>query len=298
MISIVIASADSQLLALVKANINQTIGVPYEVLAFGNSNERRGICEIYNEGIAQAKYPVLCFMHEDISFVTQNWGQHVLQTFAQQPSFGIIGVAGTTFKSIMPIGWPSEGSPEAERCNILQSYKRSNKETTHVYKDPLNESLSYVVVVDGVWMCVKKEVTDRYRFDADTFKGFHCYDVDFCLSAGKEFAIGVTYNVLLQHASEGGWNRKWMEESLLLYNKWKYFLPLSTTPLPKKRMQKIEKQNFRFWLQRVHAWGFNKELAYQILHESKVKKVLGLKYFLKLHYSIFKIYAFDDKKQL
>lgn len=296
MISVIIASADPALLALVKKSIDETIGVPYEVLAFANGDGAKSIASIYNEGIRLAKYPVLCLMHEDVSFVTQNWGEAVMQTFDQNPRLGIIGVAGTTFKSVMPIGWPSEGSPEAERSNLLQSYKYTPKETARIYKNPENETVSPVVAVDGVWMCVRKEVAAKYRFDDKTFKGFHCYDVDFCLSAGKDFTVAVIYNVLLNHLSEGNWDRTWLEQSLLLYKKWESFLPQFTVPFSKKRVRKIERQNFRFWLQRIRAQGFDKKLAFQILHRPKLFKVLGLKYFLKLHYSIFKEYHFDRQQ--
>lgn len=290
MISVIIASADPTLLTRVKASIEATIGVPYEVLAFDNAGGRRSICEVYNEGISLARYPVLCLMHEDVVFMTPDWGKAVTQTFRQHPHIGVLGIAGSTFKSVMPIGWPSEGSPETERCNLVQAFKHLRKERFHNYKNPGNEPLSEVVVVDGVWMCVKKEVTDKYRFDDQTFKGFHGYDIDFCLAAGKDHKIAVVYNVLLEHLSEGNWNRTWISQSLLLQEKWASALPRSTVPLPVQRVQKIERHNFRFWLRQVHALGFDKKLPFKVLYSRRILQVVGLKYFLKLHISILKVY--------
>ena len=296
MISIVIASADPKLLQQVKLNIAQTIGLPYEILAFNNSNSAKGICEIYNEGISQAKYAILCFMHEDIAFVTNDWGIVVQELFQQHSKLGVIGIAGSTFKSIMPIGWPNQGSHETERSHLLQSHKYADKETFHANLNPNNERLAKVVVVDGAWMCVKKEVTERFVFDSDTFKGFHCYDIDFCLSAGRAFEIAVTYDVLLHHFSEGRLDRNWMEQSLLLYYKWEDELPKSLVPLSKKRIRKIEKQNFRYWLKQIHALGFEEKIAYRLLHRPRLFKILGLKYFLKFHYSIFALYHLKKKR--
>lgn len=292
MISIIIASANPQLLQNVKANIDETIGVPYEVLAFENGDGAKGICDLYNEGIRKAKHDILCFMHEDIKFVTNKWGGLVWDAFQQHTKVGIIGIAGSTFKSIMPIGWPSQGSHETERCHLLQSSKYTKKDTFHAYLNPQKEQLSRVVVVDGVWMCVRKKVTEEFLFDSNTFKNFHCYDIDFCLSAGTSFEIAVIYNVLLHHFSEGNIDRAWMEQSLLLYDKWEDTLPKSTIPLSKRRIRKIEKQNFRYWLKQIHVFGFDKKLAFRLLHRHKLIKILGLKYFLKFHYSILNEYYF------
>jgi hypothetical protein len=187
MISIIIASVDPKLFQQVKQNIAETIGVPYEVIAFENSNGARGICEVYNEGIDKATQDILCFMHEDLAISTKDWGRIVHDIFQQHPKLGVIGIAGSTYKSVMPTGWASQGFPESERTNILQSFKHIEYKTIHACVNPANESLAKVVAVDGAWMCVRKEVCRHIRFDDVRFKKFHCYDIDFCLAAGKQY---------------------------------------------------------------------------------------------------------------
>ncbi|HEV7331928.1 MAG TPA: glycosyltransferase [Flavisolibacter sp.] len=295
MISVIIASANPALLEQVKANIEETIGVSFEILSFENAGGAKGICEIYNEGIAKANYPILCFMHEDISMLTSNWGQRVEDCFQQNPSLGVLGVAGSTFKSAVPIGWPSQGLPVSERINLVQSFSYTAKETGPVCVNPHNEQLAKVAVVDGVWMCVRKEVTEHIRFDKDTFKHFHCYDIDFCLAAGRCNEIAVTYDILLHHFSEGRFDRRWMEESLLLYKKWEGALPRAVSPLTAGQIRKIEKQNFRYWLKTIHHLGFDKRLAFWLLHRPKIRQVLGWKYYLKFHYSIINEYYFRKR---
>lgn len=73
MISIIICSKNKDLLKDVSANIELTIGVPYEIIAIENNKGEFGICKAYNDGASKAKYDIFCFMHEDISFETQNW---------------------------------------------------------------------------------------------------------------------------------------------------------------------------------------------------------------------------------
>jgi hypothetical protein len=298
MISVIIASADPKLLAQVRINVEETIGLPYEVLAFDNRDGAKGICEIYNEGIVQAKFDLLCFMHEDIAFETKDWGKITRDIFDQHPQLGIIGIAGSTYKSIMPTGWASQGSPESERSNLLQSFKYITYQTIRACVNPNNEQLAKVVAVDGAWMCVRREVCNNFLFDNDTFKKFHCYDLDFCLSVGKQYEIAVTYDILLNHFSEGKFDHQWMEQTLLLFEKWEKELPRSTNPLTTEQVRRIEKQNFRYWVKQMRLFGFPQKLAYQMLHRRRIKEILGLKYYLKFHYSIFAFYHLKKKKTL
>lgn len=295
MISIIIASANPQLLLQIKLNIEETVGVPYEIIAFENSSGAKGMCEMYNEGIDKAKYDILCFMHEDLALKNIGWGEAVQKLFSRHPKLGVLGIAGSTYKSIVPGGWGSPGSKGAERSNLIQSFKYMKKDSLRPYVNPNDESWSRVVVVDGAWICVKREVVNKYRFDSETFKGFHCYDIDFCLSAGKEYDIAVTYEVLINHFSEGKLDKAWMQETFKLFYKWENDLPRSLTELSDKQIRKTEKINFRFWLKQLRLLDFDSKIAYKVLHRPKVKKVLGLKYFLKFHYTIFAI--FHSKKK-
>ena len=99
MISIIISSVNKNQLRLVAENIRKTIGVPFELLSFDNHEGKYGICEIYNKGIAKAKYDILCFMHEDIEIHTDKWGNIVSAYFENNKELGLVGVAGSDNKS-------------------------------------------------------------------------------------------------------------------------------------------------------------------------------------------------------
>lgn len=292
MVSIIIASANESLLQEVQQNIANTIGIEHELLVFPNADGKRGICDIYNEGIEKAKYPIRCFMHEDIAFHTIGWGKIVENIFEQHPSVGIVGIAGSTYKSLMPIGWPNQATQQSERSHLIQSFKYLNLPQQHFCLNPFNEVLAKVVVADGAWLCIKKEVTDRFRFDSKTFRHFHCYDLDYCLTAGKAYDVAITYEVLLHHFSDGNLDEKWMEEQLLFFRKWEQELPASTEPLSLQKLRSYEKQNFRYWVKLLRRLKFKKTIAFYLLYRPKVRKVLGLKYFLKLHYTIWRYYTF------
>ncbi len=131
MLSIIISSADSLMLENVSKNIDDTVGVPYEILAFPNSGANsEGICAVYNKGIKKAKYDILCFCHEDLVFRTRNWGKIVADIFeweGEDRNIGLLGVVGSTYKALTPSGWDANAASGQgiafDYANIIQSYK-------------------------------------------------------------------------------------------------------------------------------------------------------------------------------
>ncbi len=58
--------------------------------------------------------------------------------------------------------------------------------------------------LDGVFMAMRREVPERVRFDAETFDGFHFYDLDFCHRAALSgLRLAVTTNIVALHESVG-----------------------------------------------------------------------------------------------
>jgi len=81
MISIIICSRTTSISDELIQNINQTIGIPFELVIIDNSNNFYSIFSAYNEGVKRSKYEVLCFMHDDIIFKTNDWGISVMHRF-------------------------------------------------------------------------------------------------------------------------------------------------------------------------------------------------------------------------
>ncbi|MBC7850701.1 MAG: hypothetical protein H7Y31_13250, partial [Chitinophagaceae bacterium] len=175
MISIIICSADPRKLSFVTDNITNTIGLPFEVIAIDNSNGQYGICEAYNTGAKKATHSFLCFMHEDVFFETDNWGEIVCRHL-NNPSIGLIGIAGGDAKSIVPSSWSIPVF--SNEINITQHSKKNpaEKERQLVSRGSSISAANRVVVLDGVWLCTRKTVFGEYQFDQKTFTGFHGYD--------------------------------------------------------------------------------------------------------------------------
>lgn len=295
MISIVICSADQNELSKVSENIRHTVGVPYEIIAIDNRAARRGICEVYNEGVKRARFDLVCFMHEDITIRTENWGNVVVQIFERDPAIGIVGVAGGGYKSLAPAGWYQLEFHSEERSyqNVLQGYKFNEKEEIHAYHNPRNERLSRVVCVDGLWFCTKRDIAWRFPFDSKLLTAFHGYDLDFCLSVFPHYKIMVTYDVLMKHASEGNFDKRWLDQVLKLHKKWSYALPLTTSVMRGNEMYDIEKRSFKKLIEQMIRWKYSYwQIQTMLWYSAKTKQMSkrvvfkGFLHFLKLHLHI------------
>jgi hypothetical protein len=250
MLSLIICSRDINVLAAVSKNVAETIGVPYEIVAIDNSKNKYTIFQAYNEGIEQSKYEFLCFMHEDISFKTAGWGRVVVESFENNKNLGILGVAGSSYKTFIPSGWIAAYAEKGVYVNLLQSFK-DKREDLHAYANPRQEAYAKVISVDGVWFCTRKSIAEKTRFDDSTFKGFHCYDVDFSLNVGLQYDVAVTFDILINHFSEGSFDKDWATETLKLHKKWKSTLPLAAEQLPKGIRAELEFKAFHGILPKV-----------------------------------------------
>lgn len=236
MISIIICYAKKKELDRATASILETIGEPFEIISVDNSESKYGICQAYNLGASTAKGDIFCFMHEDISFETKGWGITVRKHLSDQ-RVGLIGVAGGASKSLVPWSW----SPVIfdSEINLIQHYKFALKESAHIYKTNYpenNNPIKKVVSIDGVWICIRREVFSEFQFDADNFQGFHGYDIDFSLQVSTKFAVCVVSDVLIHHYSEGRFNKQWLESAIKVSNKWKASLPASVIPLGREKL--------------------------------------------------------------
>jgi len=226
MISIIICSRKPDIPKSLKDNISETIGLGYELVVIDNSQNKYSIFQAYNEGVHRAKYPLLCFFHEDIMFHTKGWGKNVKKHF-DEDQIGLIGIAGAHFVPKAPFSWNTYRISTS--VNIIQRISQKNGFNTEHW-----EKLNYMtnsksveaVVIDGVWFCVRKSLFNSIKFDEVTFTSFHCYDIDICLQVRKlGFQVRVISDVLLEHFSQGRFDGKWILETEKLFEKWKSQLP-------------------------------------------------------------------------
>lgn len=265
MISVLVCSVNPALLTNLKLNIEHTIGTEFELISYDNRSAKKGICSVYNSLAQQAKYDILCFTHEDVKIHSDNWGK-ALDSLLENEAIGLVGISGAVYKSAYPSTW-SACSPELYRINAIQHFR--NKPGTQLsIVNPDNSSYARVAVMDGVFMCTRKSVWAENNFNSDSLKGFHGYDMDYSLCIGLKYKVVVSFEILLEHFSEGNLTKDWLSDSLLVHRKWKNRLPLKVVPISNELKKKSDYRSCQSFL--VNAMR---------LHTSKS---LVLKYYLSL----------------
>ena len=247
MLSIIVCSRNKYLPEDFVANILNTVGVVYEIIPIDNSENQYSIFSAYNIGFAKSKYPYICFVHEDVFFHTANWGERVI-AHLQNPNTGIIGLAGAGIVTRVPASWSSLLSLSE---NIIQS-DRSGKKETEIFRLPLNynKSVRSVILLDGVFMCMRRELMEKIRFD-ETLNGFHGYDFDISIqSTVKGYVNNVIYDIVLEHFSRGKTDKLYYKNLITVFKKWESYLPVSLNNSSEKMLSEITK-NEDYNLQRL-----------------------------------------------
>jgi glycosyltransferase involved in cell wall biosynthesis len=243
MLSVIIATRNSELLNQLTDNIQKTIGIEFELIAINGINHNRGICHIYNQGAARAKFPFLCFIHEDILFHTDSWGQKLINHL-QNKDIALVGVLGATIKTKSP---SEVFLPVNNLTRVNQLQRRVGKAPEHYCNNPNNEVYSEVKALDGMFLACTKTNHLSYPFDEHVLTGFHGYDIDFSLGQATNGKIIVVYDILLEHFSSGGHSPLWVEDQLKLKKKWEKQLP-SYLPSDRKWIRSAEINNTEVFL--------------------------------------------------
>lgn len=248
MISVIISTYKKDTFNQFAENLSKSIGVEYELIAIDNPS-KYSLCEAYNIGIKESKFPYLCFVHEDVTFKTPEWGKHIVSVMQNDTNIGLIGVAGSKFKSSFPLsGWGQGPSlKKYKRGHII--HKIGNKPEEYVNFDiyPDSAEVEDVVCVDGVFLLAKKEIFDTCKFDEQNLTGFHGYDTDISLQVFFQgFRVVVDRRLLLIHSSGGNYNREYTLANKIIFKKWRKKLPIAVDELKMNKF-KLYKTDIINW---------------------------------------------------
>lgn len=242
MFSIICCSVRPAEAAALERNVAETIGVPYEFIAFDNRDTGLGIGEVYNRCAAQARYDLLCFVHEDVRFRTPEWGSRLAPQLLR-PETGVVGFAGSIVKLRRLTGWNT--------CNrdLRAHYVQKMRGGLHPRRvNPAGEEFSPVVTLDGLCLLTRREVWRDHPFDTVAFPGFHGYDLDFTLAAATHRTNYVCHTVLVEHHSEGSFSRDWLESMHRLHAKWADRLPMCATPLSEAELERYDRSGEAYFI--------------------------------------------------
>ena len=183
------------------------------------NNGEKSLCEVYNEILNESETDIVVLCHDDIYFDTNSWYSKLIKHF-EKTDFGILGVAGTT--SI-----PKSGMWWEDRSKMvgIVNHESNGKKWESKYSESLGNSIIETIIVDGLFIALNKKRI-KHKFNEE-FKGFHFYDVSFCLENYLEnVRIGVISNIRITHKSIGQTNSQWEENRILFSEKYQDNLPI------------------------------------------------------------------------
>ena len=200
--------------------IKSTCGVHnVEILPYENPGTH-SLNEVYNMGLEKSTNDIVVFCHDDIKFETKNWGRKILKHFKKNPSFGIVGVAGTRYMSSTGRWWD-----DFSKMHGAVYHEHEGKKWLTRYSKDTGIKLSEVALVDGLFFGVSKNRIVN-SFD-ESVTGFHFYDVEFCFSNYLlDVKIGVCTDIRITHLSIGVTNDEWEKNRSLFADKHKDVLPV------------------------------------------------------------------------
>jgi len=230
MLTIIVVSNRSENLRRLQDNLEATICVPFQFLT--TQAFEKGLASSYNQLASESTGEFLCFVHDDVLFHSQNWGEN-LMTLLEDNSIGMIGIMGGRYKSLFGTSW---------RGGEISSYRMQVKDGVEggklLVSNPSNKKCDEVVCLDGAFLACTKKHWQQFPFDEDRFNGFHFYDLDISLqmhSAGLKNVV--TYDILLEHFSQGKPSTVYLTEFLKFQQKWMANLPLCVDDVSKKQKE-------------------------------------------------------------
>jgi len=222
-----------------KQHLLQTVGLKdVQILEYQNNNEY-SLSQIYNSGITESTYDIVCCIHNDIK-LEKNWGKKLLIDFESNPDFGIIGKAGACYFSESGIYWERMNQSMAGQ---VYHFPKGEKKWLNRYSSKF-PYLIPVVTVDGLFISFDKTKI-IHKFD-ESFGKFHFYDHSFSLrNYLSGVKLGITSSFEITHDSVGKPNQDFYDTKEIFLKKYGKHLPLDLKPnnifVPEIKNKKFKK---------------------------------------------------------
>jgi hypothetical protein len=287
MISIIISSYNETNYENFLINIENTIGIKYEIIKIINPS-LMGICAAYNLGSKKANFNYLCFVHDDIFFDDFNWGNKIIEHFENNKDLGLLGVAGSSYKPLIPSGWSFPQDNRLIYMNLTQPKETYNSNVeSNLIKFINKKTYVPVATIDGCFMVTLKSIYEETKFDEQLFKKYHCYDIDFSIAIGKKYIVAVVNNINLIHYSKGKFDATWIDETIKLHKKWNNVLPIKTEKISYMEIKQQEIGAFEFILRKSIEFNYPKIFLIKMIINLKTLKHIGLFNLIKCTLRIF-----------
>ena len=187
---------------------------------FIKENNKKSLHKIYNEAIdfaLQENIEYLVLVHDDV--ILENFSEQRLERLFKK--FDIVGCAGTTeVKLQTPALWHIMGGG-FNSGNLFGAVAHGTQDDKHMTS--FGSYPKRVVLLDGVFLAIKKKVFEQIRFDESCPAKWHFYDLDYSMQCHKnKFKVGVG-DILVTHNSPGltSFTEEFNQGQEWFLNKWK-----------------------------------------------------------------------------
>jgi GT2 family glycosyltransferase len=207
-----------------RQHLLQTVDVKnVNILEYQNNNEY-SLAEIYNKGLKESTTDIVVFCHNDIK-LEKGWGKKLLNDFFNNPEFGIIGKAGSSYMSESGVYWERMWQTMAGQ---VYHHPPGSKKFLSQYS-PKTPNIIEVSTIDGLFIAIDKTKI-KHTFD-ETIGKFHFYDHGFCVPNYIDgVKIGVTSSFEITHESVGRPDQEFFESKDIFVEKYKDYLPIDLKP--------------------------------------------------------------------
>ena len=144
------------------------------------NQENLGVSKALNIGADAAGYEALCFMHNDVFVIRENWTAEISGFLSKTANAGVVGLYGAK--------------------TLRKDGTFRGKTIVHAEKNgpAMNRPFEKVAVVDGLLLAMKKTVFQKCGGFCDGYR-VHYYDKDMSLRAYKNGFINYVLNIPFEH---------------------------------------------------------------------------------------------------
>jgi glycosyl transferase family 2 len=199
-ISFVVCSIDAARLARLRADLEQRLsGEDWELVHVADA---RSLSAGYTRGLRRARGELIVCCHDDIGLLCDDFADRLRRHLA---SHDLVGVAGSDL--LNGPAWHWAGPPHTASWVCLP---RSDGRVVAGLLGTSAPVLRAAQALDGVFLAGPRRTFEQIAFDADTFDGFHFYDLDFSYRAHRAgLNSAAALDLLIWHQSGGDFRATW-----------------------------------------------------------------------------------------
>lgn len=163
----------------------------------------RSLADAYNTAARQARHEHLLCIHDDVEFISPRPLAAIAAALRDADVVGLAGSERATGPAVLWSGHPG--------LHGWVSYPAASGSGLEAAPLSLRRGVVHgMQTLDGLLFACRRKVALAVGFDAETFDAFHFYDLDFSVRAHRAgWRLAVTTDVLVVHASRGGFGAAW-----------------------------------------------------------------------------------------